>query len=385
MTSTPLCPATPATPAALPPLGMALLTAALCLPLAPLAQAESQPERGSITLKYLDYKDSQPGWNRIWVHAPSVAVLAPVGENWSVAGSLVSDVLSGASPAYHAEPNPFKIHEHRKAGDFTVTRYLPRGTFALGASYSTESDYVSRGITAQGSFASEDKNTTFSGGLGLTSDQINPNNKVVVNERKNITDLMVGVTQVLSPNDIAQLNLTYVHGTGYYSDPYKLLDNRPRNRNQTAMLLRWNHHLDSTDGTTRLSYRYYTDTYHVKAHTLTAEYVQPLASGWTLTPLLRFHTQGAASFYVEADGSGYPVLPPDYAPGRIVSEDQRLSAFGAFTYGLKVAKQLDKDWSMDVKVEQYQQNGSWRVFGTGSKNMLPFDARMIQLGVSRLF
>ena len=53
------------------------------------------------------------------------------------------------------------------------------------------------------------------------------------------------------------------------------------------------------------------------------------------------------------------------------------------TLGLKVSKQIDKDWSVDAKVSAYQQRGSWRAFGSGSPGLEPLRARTIQLAVNR--
>ena len=61
-----------------PALAASLLAAALLLP-GVQARAETAPENGAISLRYLDYEDSQPGLDRIHAHAPSVSVLAPVG------------------------------------------------------------------------------------------------------------------------------------------------------------------------------------------------------------------------------------------------------------------------------------------------------------------
>ena len=93
-----------------------------------------------------------------------------------------------------------------------------------------------------------------------------------------MTTGLIGVTRVFTPQDIVQLNFGYSKGSGYYSDPYKLNDNRPRERNALTALARWNHHFDDngTDGTVHLSYRYYSDTFGIRANTLDAEYVQPL-------------------------------------------------------------------------------------------------------------
>lgn len=366
-----------------------VLAAAMLLPGVGAVQAETVPERGAISVKYLYYKEDQPGLERIRVKAPAVSVLAPIAGAWTVAGSLTTDDVSGASPRYHtAVSGASRMSDDRKAGDLTVTRYFPHGTLSVGAAYSTEHDYVSRALSLQGTVSSEDKNTTWAFGIGGSDDSINPVNNLVVGAGRQTVNVLAGLTRVLSPRDIGQLTLTYSSGHGYYSDPYKLVDQRPDTRDQATLLARWNHHFEGA-GTARLSYRYYRDSFGVRAHTLGAEYVMALGQGWTVTPSLRLHTQRAASFYF--DPVYDPVLgepfPPGYAfgDGRLASSDQRLSAFGAATLGLKLAKQLNRDWSMDVKLETYQQRGNWRLFGNGSPGLAPMRAHSIQLGVTRLW
>ena len=63
--------------------------------------ADEPPQNGSISLRYLDYADRQPGLDRIHAHSPSVSVTAPVASDWSVEGTLTADDVSGASPRYH--------------------------------------------------------------------------------------------------------------------------------------------------------------------------------------------------------------------------------------------------------------------------------------------
>jgi hypothetical protein len=366
-------------------LAASIMTAALMLP-GVRAQAETPPANGSITVGYLDYKDSQSGLDRITVHSPSVAIVAPVAGVWSIGASLVSDDVSGASPRYHtAISGASHMQDHRTAGDASVTRYFERGSVTVGAAYSNEHDYVSRALSLQGSVESESKNTTWTVGLGHADDRINPVNHIVSNEKKRTTNVLLGVTQVLTANDIAQLTLTHSAGEGYFSDPYKSLDNRPRSRDESTLLARWNHHLASTGGTSRLSYRYYRDSFGVRGHTLGEEYVQPLSDGWTVTPEVRLYTQSAASFYYDPvyDARLGAPFPPGYNGSGYLSADQRLSGFGAVTLALKVSKQLDKLWSVDVKVSAYQQRGSWRLFHEGSPGLDALRAQTIQIGINR--
>jgi hypothetical protein len=367
--------------------GMAasILSAALMLP-GVQAHAEAPPTNGVISVGYLDYQDSQSGLDRIRVHAPSVSIMTPVAGVWSVSGTLVKDDVSGASPRYHtAVSGASRMSDDRKAGDVALTRYLERGSVTVGAAYSTEHDYVSRALSLQGSYESEDRNTTWSAGIGHSDDKIDPVNHIVTNERKRTTNFLLGVTQVLTANDVAQLTLGYDDGSGYFSDPYKAFDNRPRSRSETTLLARWNHHIAATDGTTRLSYRYYRDSFGIRGHTLGAEYVQPLSDGWTLTPEVRLYTQSAASFYYDPvyDSKLGAPFPPGYNGTGYMSADQRLSGFGAVTLGLKASKQIDKLWSVDAKVSAYQQRGSWRLFHQGSPGLDAFRAQTVQIAINR--
>ncbi|MFZ6844644.1 DUF3570 domain-containing protein [Undibacterium sp. RuTC16W] len=364
--------------------GSALISAALSLPFTGQALAENAPDKGTISVKYLDYLDSQPGEDRIKVKATAVKIIAPVSGEWSLGGSVTTDGISGASPSYH-NAGLKKMEDRRNAADVEVTRYFQTSAITLGLNVSNESDYVSKGLSAQASFSSEDRNTTWAAGIGMNRDTINPNNKIVTDEKKRVLDLLFSVTQVLTSKDITQLSVGISHGSGYFSDPYKVFDNRPRERTNRTLLARWNHFIDLTQGTARLSYRYYSDTWSIKAHTIGLEYVQPLINGWTITPQLRIYSQSAANFYVNADTSGSPFPPNPPEDVIYFSEDQRVSAFGARTLGLKVAKQLGDDWLVDIKVEQYTQRSDWRLFGSGSPGMLPFYARSIQLGLSKQF
>lgn len=359
-----------------------LLAAALSLPLLS-AQAEAPPENGTLAFKYLDYQDSQPGANRVRVTAPEVSLMTPVGSAWSLSANHIVDSITGASPAYHTEALT-RLHDQRRATDVSVTHYTDLTTATIAASYSAEADYVSRGLSLAGTLSTEDKNTTWNAGINVLRDTIDPGNQIVSNERKRVTDLSLGWTQVLSTHDLAQLLLGVSRGHGYYSDPYKIFDQRPRTRNHETLLLRWNHHLEASGGTSRLSYRYYQDSFAIRAHTLTAEYVQPLAGGWTLTPQVRLYSQSAAEFYVEHDSNfdPFPTNPPAAAP--YYTEEQRLAAFGARTLGLTVSKKLGL-WSVDLRAQHYEQRSNWAWSASGSRNLAPFRARILQFALTRQF
>jgi hypothetical protein len=364
--------------------GSAILAAALALP--GLALADNRPEQASLSVKYLDYQDSQHNLDRVHVRSPSLDLVLPLAGPWSIHAGLVSDAISGASPRYHTAVSGASHFEDKRTGvDVSVTRYFERASVTVAAGSSTEDDYDSRFYSVQANVSSADNNTTWLFGAGVANDRIDPTAKTI-HERKHSNDFLLGVTQVLTPRDLVQLVLTHMRGNGYFTMPYKYVDARPRERTQDTMLLRWNHHLQGSGVTMRMQYRYARDSWKIASHTVQGEFVHPVGSGWTVTPLVRLYSQSAARFYIDPVYSSIfgPPFPPgyDFRKAVDISADQRLSAFGAVTAGLKLEKEIGRNTSVDFKWEEYRQQGSWRLFGSGSPGLEPFKARSIQLGLS---
>jgi len=380
-------------------LGAALFAAAMALPFSNAVFAEAAPEKGIVAFKYINYEDSQPDAERMDINAYTVSAMAPIAGKWSISTSYTYDSVTGASPNYHnfikedmlsgASP----IREQRYSGDLSVTRYLSKGSVTVGTSYSEENDYISRGYSAQASISTEDKNTTFTFGGSYTTDTITANigewEDAGRSEEKRTLAGLVGVTQVLTKQDIVQVNLGYSKGRGYFNDPYKAYEQRPDRRESKTVMTRWNHHFDGIDGTTHLSYRYYTDSFGIRAHTFGLEYLQSLPNDWIVTPSVRFSSQTAADFYLPVD-LDYPTeIPPAtstiFDEGSYLSLDQRLSAYGALTLGIKVSKRIAKEWLIDVKYENYEQRAGWCMTGHGDRGLAPFSASFYQIGLSRQF
>lgn len=364
----------------------AILAAALALP--GVVAAEGAPTEGLVAFKYLWYHDQQPGLSRVTVNSPSVYTLLPVGPSWSVEGTVVVDAISGATPRYHtAVSGASEMSDTRYATDVRLTRYFRRAALGVGVAYSGEDDYKSTAGSFDLRLSSDDNNTTVAFGAGFASDRINSNGGEVTGETRQTNDFLVGLTQVLSPTDTAKINLTYARGRGYFSDPYKDVDVRPRRRNQTAVLTQWNHSF-ARESTLRSSYRYYKDTFGVQAHTAGFEFAQGVGSGWIVTPAVRFFTQTAADFYF--DPVYDPVLGAPFPPGYLVnppvysSADQRLSAFGALTLGMRVDKRFGA-WNVDFRYDYYQQRSDWRIGGEGSPGLEPFSAHFVQVGIAKRF
>ena len=362
----------------------ALLAAALALPgiLPHAAQAQTAPDTGIIQFKYLDYRDWQPGGRRMRVDTPAFYVLKPLNDTLALEASILYDGLSGASPLYFnalSGASGEGVHEYRTAGDVKLTKYFDRYAIGIGAAYSHERDYISRTASVEVRTWTADKNRTYALGFAGSADRIDTENGAAHGERKYVLDFLVGVTQVLSQTSIVQSNVTYSRGHGYFTDPYKLLDNRPDKRRLTAWLTRYNEHFPSVDGTLQLAYRFLDDSFGADSHLLDAAWLQPLPQGWSVRPSLRYYTQRAAYFFYG------PPIGRGLRRGEPYTADTRLSAFGAWTPGIIIAKEFAGGWVVDFKIDYYEQRSSWRLGGGGSDGLLPFSARWIQLGIAKSF
>jgi Protein of unknown function (DUF3570) len=359
------------------------MAAALALPgVVPAAAAQSIPDEGTFSIRYLDYRDWQPGADRMTVKSPSIFVSKPFAGSWLVEGALVYDGMSGASPRYHntlSGASGEGVKDYRTAGDAKLTKYFDRYAIGVGGAVSSERDFLSRAGSLDVRWWTEDRNTTFAFGFAGTVDRINSNNGIAVNEPRHTLDFLVGVTQAINPNAIVQSNLTWSRGHGYYDDPYKSLDFRPDHRRILAWLTRWNQALPSADATLRVAFRVLNDSFGTTSYMTEAQWVQALPQGWTVAPGLRYYTQSAADFYRD------PPFPTGFVFDEPYSADTRLSAFGAFTPSIRIAKSFADGWTADVRVDFYRQRGDWRLGGGGSPGLETFSARWIQGGVSKAF
>ena len=361
----------------------ALLTAAFGLPgvVPGGALAQTVADHGIVELKALDYRDWQAGANRMRVRSPSIYALVPIGDTLEVEASIVYDSMSGASPLYFntlSGASGQGVTDYRTAGDVKVTKYFGDWALGVGAVVSSERDYLSRGGSLDVRLFSDDRNRTWALGIAAANDRIDPVNGIVADAPRNTVEFLLGVTQALSADSIVQSNLTWSHGHGYFSDPYKIADLRPSERDIFAWLTRYNRYFAAPDAALRLSYRYLHDSFGSVSNTFTAAWVQSLPAGWSVTPGLRYYTQSAADFYYGP--------PPGYGnvPGQPYTADTRLAAFGAFTLGADMTKALAEGWSLNVRVDFYRQQSNWRP-GGGSPGVEPFSARWLLVGISKTF
>ncbi|MFA7242158.1 MAG: DUF3570 domain-containing protein [Sulfuricellaceae bacterium] len=371
----------------------ALAGAALALPVLMLPVQAGQLETARGGIKFLSYSEK----DRMEANSPLLWAEAPLGENFDVAATVTLDSVSGASPQYVSNRSGSPVHtltsasiiEERREAGVKVTRHFDEGSLGLGASASSEHDYLSQSVNADMRFDFNEKNTTLAFGVGETNDRIGSSTQPTLDEPRTTRDYLVGVTQLLTPVSLVQSNLTYADGNGYFNDPYKYTlsyflnsripvmqrDTRPDGRSSAAWLTRYRHYVPAWNTALLADYRYYRDNWDIRAHTFDLGLTKELARGLKIAPSLRYYTQSPARFYASSFTNA----------GDLGSSDARLSGFGAITASFKLIYAMDERTSLDASFARYRQEAAYRLGGNGSEGFPTLNANFLMVGMSRIF
>jgi hypothetical protein len=356
----------------------ALTTSALLLP----GLARAQDERWGIDYGYtfyaeddLDSSKLQAGdAERYEIETHQIRMRAPLGGRVDLGLDLVHETMSGATPWY-VEPNTEGEAVQVMTGASVEDQrsdFLLRGTYlfdeartSLLGGYSVEDDYsaINFGFASEHDF--NEKNTVLSFGAGLSLDEIDPTptdtNLDPSKEDKRTVSVFAGISQVINRSSIVQSTFTYQNGSGFLSDPYKLVsvggvnlaDSRPDARHQFSWLTRFRRHFSSVNGALHADYRLYVDDWGVTSHTIELGWYQMLWDAIAIIPSARYYTQSQADFY----GPFFTT-----SPGDEFTSDYRLSPYGAYSWKLRAETRLSDwpfrmAWKVGVSWERYESAG----------------------------
>jgi hypothetical protein len=261
-----------------------------------------------------------------------------------------------------------------------------------GISFSTEYDYTHAGANFAISRDFDKRNTTISLGVALARDDLDPVGGAPEplapmadvgdssgrggSKSKDVVDLLLGVTQVISEKFLVQINYSLSDASGYLNDPYKILsvvdpvtghaisrapapgfegplheyrfESRPDKRTKHSLFGQGKYYFGGK--VLDMSYRYMTDDWGIDSHTLDTKLYLPLGDTSYMEPHVRFYTQSEADFYRVSLLDGEPL--PQFA-----SADYRLGSFDAVTAGLKYGWRTSSGRDFAVRVEYYRQDG----------------------------
>ena len=346
-----------------PPSPLAALTvAATSLPVF----AAPQPVESSLSAGYSNYQEADipshlvvGGDNRRYdIDIRQFRLLTPVGRKLSLEVDLSQETMSGASPwgtVMGPDGTPAlimsgaTIDDSRTEVSIGATHYGEKNSTSLRLTRSKENDYEANAVSLSGEWTLNGSLTDFSLGASHSSDEVKPTDAEafgrVRRERRRSRSASIGVSQVVDRSSAVQAGLSVTEHAGYLSDPYKLRDVRPDERLEWTLAVRYRRFVDRANAALHADYRYYEDNWGVASHTLHTSWYQNLGIAFQLVPNIRYYTQSKADFYHPVDNLG---LPPDVDQ----SSDFRLSAYGAYTLGVKGIIH-ESDWSVTISVDRY--------------------------------
>jgi Protein of unknown function (DUF3570) len=367
--------------------------------------------------------------DRVTAVKPVVAMSKDYGDEHVLNLKLVFDSLTGASPNGAAPanvPQSFTSPSGKTAsrtpanGTPTVPGFKDsRGALSagwsqplsantkgnIGGNFSHEYDYTSFGASLGLSQDLNQKNTTLSAGLLLQSDRINPVGGTPIplgfvsgtqrqgNQTKNMSEWVLGLTQVINPKGFYQLSYSRADTRGYMNDPYKMLtlldgsnqligklgqsdtytylfESRPDKRSRNSVHNRVKYQL-TPNLIADVSHRYTSDDWGIKSNTVDSRLRFDLAQKkYYVEPHLRYYKQSKANFYT-------PYLVQGQVP-TYASSDTRLGAFDATTVGVKVGWNLAPGREAGLYLAQYKQNAA----DVAAPSSGPLAGQTMQAGLS---
>lgn len=300
----------------------------------------------------------------------------------SIGGGLGTnpDTETGASGRYTVAPGRLPVDkgfkDHREAYDLGVTLPLADGfKFSIGGAASYETDYTS--YSGRASIAKDlwNKNTTLSFGFNYEHDTVRPftgvpralsymgDQNVGRSREKQVSSIVAGLTQTLTPRWLFQVNYSYGASRGYHSDPYRIFalvdgdtgdpftyiyEQRPDRRTRSSIYGATKFALGST--VTDASVRWYHDSWGITAMTYALSEHAPIGTFGYVEPGIRYYSQTAANFFA-------PYLRIDELTPAYLSSDSRLSRFHAWTLSFRAGAHLTSRLELYGAVERYTQKG----------------------------
>ncbi|MDE0952917.1 MAG: DUF3570 domain-containing protein [Halioglobus sp.] len=362
---------------------LALTSSALLLPIYQGASADAPPEFTEVGVRYSRYKEDDilgrnafgGGSERYKIDVAQFRMLAPVADDWSFALDVAWEDMSGASPWFVGEVagqspkvimSGASIEDTRTEVSGTTRYYYDRGNAGLNLTYSDEDDYESKAIALDGSLNSEDGMTTYSAAISTADDHIDPTQGSVptntLSATKDVSSAWVGVTRIVSQRALVRFGVSYTYREGFLTDPYKFKDRRPDERKEWTLGTGYRHFFEEQNAALHIDYRYFSDDWDIESHTVDVAWYQNFGQDTVVTPFIRYYTQSEAEFFSN--------LADEEA--RYFADDYRLSAFGAFSYGVRLSHDLG-NWSVNLDAERYRTDGSWGVYnGEVSPGLVDF-------------
>jgi len=279
------------------------------------------------------------------ISGPSLLVLKNVGQNVAVSGNYYVDSVSSASIDV-VTSGASKYSEDRTEVSAGIDYLHGNSTMSLSWTNSDENDYQANTAGFGVSMDMFGNMTTVTMGYLRSWDTVGNNTDPTFSEDVDRQNYQLGLTQVITPDMLMEVNFETITDEGYLNNPYRsvrYLDSAsadgysfepevyPRTRTSNALAVRSRYYLPYRAAISG-EYRFFDDSWGVSAHNFGLDYIHPLESGWMLEVNYRYYTQTAADFYSD--------LFPRKNAQNFMSRDKELSDFHSHSVGFTLGYDL---------------------------------------------
>lgn len=315
---------------------------------------------------------------------PAFLVRKNIADRVSLTGSYYLDAVSNASIDVVTTASPFRERRHEFAAglDYAVRDSL----ITMGVSKSDEPDYKSDTMSLDVSQETFGGMTTVALGFSRGSDKVLKHGDPQFADAVKRWQYRLGVTQILTPSWLASVNFEAISEDGFLGSPYRAArvfgaavpERNPRTRSSRAIKLRVKGDLGARNAM-HAEYRYFWDTWAIKAHTAEAGYSRYIGDLWLADAFVRYYSQTHALFY--SDNAATETL--------YVSRNRQLSTFDSLGLGAK----LSYTWKRVPGRYELKANGAYELVRfnfkdfTDIRTLSPysFQANVLQLYLSATF
>lgn len=313
---------------------------------------------------------------------PALLVRKSLADRVSLSASYYLDAVSNASIDVVTTASPFK--EKRNAYTVGVDYLVRDSILSLSAETSKEPDYKADGVTLGVSQEVFGGMTTVSLGYTRASDKVGKKDEGFFDYARH-WQYRLGVAQILTPRLLANLNFEAVSDDGYLGNPYRAArvfgaavpERNPRTRSSRAVKFSVIGDLGARNSA-RAEYRYFWDTWAIKAHTAEFGYSRYFGDAWLADATLRYYTQSKALFYY------------DNAPSETlyVSRNRQLGTYNSIGLGAKLSytlKRVPGQYELKANGGYELVRFKFKDFTDRSGNLYTYDANVLQLFLSATF
>jgi hypothetical protein len=315
---------------------------------------------------------------------PALLVRKSLADRVSLSATYFVDSVSNASIDVVTTASPFK--EKRTEYGFSADYAVRDSLITLATTSSKEPDYTADAVSldvAQETFGGM---TTVNLGFTRALDRVGRRGEAGYFDYAKHWQYRLGVTQILTPQWLMSANLEAISDDGFLGNAYRAArvfgatvpERNPRTRTSRAVKFRAVGDLGSRDAM-HVDYRYFWDTWAIKAHTVEGGYSRYFGESWLADGFVRFYSQNKALFY--SDNAT--------AQTTFVSRNRQLSTFNTYGLGGKVAytlKRVPGEYEIKANMGYEMVRYKFKDFTdlrTGSQ--YGFTAHVLQMFVSATF